>query len=243
MASQTSKKPKPVCVVDTNEAAVNRSICRELEKVGFLAVKENHPVGDYMLYGEKKNLIIERKSADDFIKSIADRRLIDQCLGLVNVENAEPRILLEGSLGEVLSKKNPRGRRYRRRWKPQSIYGMIISVVESWGIPIHIVNHRRDVPMYLWMLQQNISRQKKPQMYPLRMGKAPRSLDARARRIVEGFPKVGPVLADGLLKEFGSLKGVILNADDATKVRLLGPKKRGDMVKIINHKYRGIGKK
>ncbi|MCS7123557.1 MAG: ERCC4 domain-containing protein, partial [Candidatus Aenigmarchaeota archaeon] len=47
-----------------------------LEKFGFKIVKENLEVGDFVL---SKDVCIERKSYDDFVNSILDKRIFTQC--------------------------------------------------------------------------------------------------------------------------------------------------------------------
>jgi len=91
-------------VVDSREYSKNQKIAEALKKEGISIEVQPLKVGDYFLICERRNVIIERKTVWDYVHSVGSRRMIDQLLMLSSVENAEPRILIEGSIGLIVER-------------------------------------------------------------------------------------------------------------------------------------------
>ncbi|MGI0007946.1 MAG: ERCC4 domain-containing protein, partial [Nitrosotalea sp.] len=68
-----------------------------IKQIGVKVETMNLPVGDYIVAPET---IVERKSVSDFISSVFDGRLFDQCSRLK--EHFEhPAIIIEGNVDEI----------------------------------------------------------------------------------------------------------------------------------------------
>ncbi len=77
--------------------------------------------GDYIINNQ---IIIERKSAADFIQSLLSGRLFSQCSRLVRM-GMQPLILLEGNLFET-----------DHQIDRKALKGALLSVSASWRIPV-----------------------------------------------------------------------------------------------------------
>lgn len=93
--------------------------------------------GDYILNNE---LVIERKSAVDFIQSLVSGRLFNQCSRMVRL-GMQPLILLEGNLYET-----------DHRIDPKALKGALLAVSASWRIPVIHSKDKVDTAELLYML-------------------------------------------------------------------------------------------
>lgn len=216
-------------VVDSKEASKNASIVDALKNMGINIEVQPLPVGDYFLIGQRKNIIIERKTVWDYVHSIGSRRLIEQIMRLVTAENAEPRILLEGSLAAITKFSN---------WSPKGTVGNILSVIEDWRIPIYVVPSKKWTPILLERLHAKIGKPKEEKIYPLRVKPKAETIDEQIRCVVEGFPGVSATLAHNILVHFKTIKNLALaSIDDLMEVPKIGKKKAEKIWKIIHTKY------
>lgn len=151
--------------------------------------------GDYILNNE---IIVERKSADDFILSIISGRLFAQCARIRN-SHFRPFLLLEGNPKET-------GHNIDQR----AVIGAIISVMASWQIPvINAVNHDESATMLFILGTQTLR-----SINILRLiGNKPKKLKSHRLRFLQGLPDIGPVIANRLYEHFGSIQAII-NAND-----------------------------
>src|SRR5574340_515748 len=93
-----------------------------LKKVGVKVELKNLPIGDYIVASET---VVERKSIHDFISSVFDGRLFDQCNRLKeHYEN--PAIIVEGNIDEI----------DKITENPLVFYGAISAVALDFKIPV-----------------------------------------------------------------------------------------------------------
>ena len=93
-----------------------------LREVGVKVEMTNLPIGDYIVAPET---VVERKSVYDFISSVFDGRLFDQCNRLK--EHFEhPTIIIEGNLDKI----------DQITENPLVFYGSVSSVVLDFKIPV-----------------------------------------------------------------------------------------------------------
>lgn len=85
-------------MVDSNEASRHADRIKVLETVGNVEVHQLE-VGDYLVNGKDRKILIERKSYADFRQSLLDGRLFAQlqALSASKEQGFEPYILLEAS--------------------------------------------------------------------------------------------------------------------------------------------------
>ncbi len=93
-----------------------------LKEIGVKVEMKNLPIGDYIVASET---VVERKSIHDFISSVFDGRLFDQCNRLK--EHFEhPAIIIEGDTDEI----------NQITENPLVFYGAISSVALDFKIPV-----------------------------------------------------------------------------------------------------------
>lgn len=156
------------------------------------------PFGDYVI---NDTVVIERKTARDFLVSIIDGRLFSQ-LSTLKKHCPCPIVLIEG---------NP----YRTDidMDPAAIKGALLSAEVIWYVPVVFTRSREDTVETLMM----IGRQDEAHsdVVPLRGGYRPKRLKSRQLYILQGLPKVGPTIAKRLLSHFGCVANVMSASTEA----------------------------
>lgn len=148
-------------------------------------------LGDYRM---NEQLIIERKSAEDFIQSMVSNRLFAQCANLVK-SGFPSFLLLEG---------NPY--KTRHQINRMAIKGALLSVMTSWHIPVIYSADKEDTVAQLLI----IGRQMLPESSLVRLsGYKPKRLKNHRLKFLQGLPNVGPKLAHRLFAHFGSIEAVV----------------------------------
>lgn len=151
--------------------------------------------GDYVI---NDSITIERKTAHDFIVSIIDGRLFGQ-LSNLKKHCGSPVLLIEG---------NP----YKTDIKmdPEAIKGALVSAQVAWYIPtIYSRSKEESVKMFIMIGRQDEANK---DVVPLRGAYRPKRLKSRQLFILQGLPKIGPIIAKRLMDRFKSVRNV-MNAD------------------------------
>ncbi len=213
-------------IIDHRERS--SSVIPELVSLGADVEVRHLPIADYLINEE---IALERKTVNDFTKSIIDRRLIDQ-LEHLKENYSKPLLLIEGLSEEDL---------YRPSQHPNinenAVRGMILSVITDFGIPIIFTKDYKDTAKYLFLLAK---RQDKPSKeFGLAVKRKAYTLQQQQQIIVEGFPGVGPNLAKNMLRHFKNIKSII-NADvkELTKVEKIGKKKAENIMNLVQSDYK-----
>lgn len=185
---------------------------------GFDVQVDTLSFGDYLIGNE---LMVERKTANDFILSIIDGRLFSQVASLKK-HCRSPLLLIEGNPFATELKMDPR-----------AIRGAILSVQATWYMPTIYSKNPEDTCLVFETLYNQVMAEK--EALTLRHGYRPKRLKSRQLFIVQGLPGVGPVMAKRLLDKFGSVKN-ILNASEEglLAVEGVGPKMVEQILKTIS---------
>jgi DNA excision repair protein ERCC-4 len=193
-------------------------ILKELgAKVKFSQLK----TGDYLLNNE---IIVERKSREDFILSLIQGRLFSQCSRLKNTTYHQI-LLIEG---------NPY--KTAHNIDRQAIKGALLSVSMSWQIPIIYSSDISDTAQMLIMATKQLLNEK---LAFRRCGYKPKTFRKKAIYFLQGLPSVGPKLAIALLDRFGSLENVILaTTDELLETNGLGKEKVKKIREFLGWQYK-----
>lgn len=153
------------------------------------------PVGDVEI---GPRVIVERKTADDFITSILDQRLFAQCWSLVGV-GRRPLLIVEGRDGAPFL-----------RVPPRHLRGALLAVTVSYRVPLLRTDDVEETALTLAQLaereQRSLARRlDRPVPTPGRV----------AVDILGSIPGVGDLRARRLIDRFGSLAAVVTAEDDA----------------------------
>jgi len=158
-----------------------------LRAVGVNIELKNLPVGDYIVAPET---IVERKSIQDFISSVFDGRLFDQCNRLK--EHFEhPVILMEGNVDQIENITE----------NPLVFYGAISSVVLDFKIPIIPTSSASHTAKLLIAM---CTRQENKTGPFLKKIKKSDDLQKQQLSVLCSLPGVGEKLATRMLERFGS---------------------------------------
>jgi len=204
----------PKIVVDSREAVAVPKIVAGLRDMGVMVRVEMLEAGDYYILGEKP-VLVERKHVTDLVGSVRTRRLWSELDGIKRAE-AEPVLLVEGSLALIEKFTN---------WNPKSIVGVMNSIILEWNVPVVTVPSQRWTVIYLASLAEDLSREKKAKIYPLRVKEKAEKPEDYARMVVEGLPNVSGQRAISLLKHFRTVRNIAnASVEELAEVEGIGRK-------------------
>lgn len=189
-----------------------------LKQIGVKVEMMNLPVGDYIVAPET---IVERKSISDFISSVFDGRLFDQCNRLK--EHFEhPCIIIEGNVDEIDTITE----------NPLVFYGAMSSVVLDFKIPViptPTASHTAKLLVSMCARQGTI---KGPFLKKIRKSG---DLKQQQLSILCSLPGVGEKLATRMLEKFGSTSNS-LNASyvELSKISGMGEARAQKIRKILD---------
>ncbi len=181
-------------------------------------------VGDFVV---GPDVVIERKTVEDFLQSLIDGRLMGQLLNMSNAY-ARPVMLLEGNPSDLFTLRNVH---------ENAIIGMMSTIAVTYRIPILFTKDAKESAKFVYSIAKKEQLGKNSEIR-LRMGRKGLSLHEQQRFLVEGLPNIGPGAALELLKHFGTIQN-IMNADEKElqEVANIGPKKAQALHKVIRSKY------
>lgn len=213
------KEELPVVFADTREG--NSKVIRHLSEMEIDVKVQAMAVGDYQVSDE---VVIERKTAKDFVDSIVDKRLFKQARSLME-EFKRPLIILEGD------------DLYNGMINPNAIRGSIASIALDFGISIIPTRNAQDTAA---MIKRIAIREQSGEKTPIqiRTDKKPVNLWEQQLFIIESLPNIGPVNAKNLLGHFGTVANII-NASESQlqEVEGIGKKTAANIRKVVDSKY------
>lgn len=213
------KEELPVVFADTREG--NSKVIRHLSEMEIDVKVQAMAVGDYQVSDE---VVIERKTAKDFVDSIVDKRLFKQARSLME-EFKRPLIILEGD------------DLYNGMINPNAIRGSIASIALDFGISIIPTRNAQDTAA---MIKRIAIREQSGEKTPIqiRTDKKPVNLWEQQLFIIESLPNIGPVNAKNLLEHFGTVANII-NASESQlqEVEGIGKKTAVNIRKVVDSKY------
>lgn len=213
------KEELPVVFADTREG--NSKVIRHLSEMEIDVKVQAMAVGDYQVSDE---VVIERKTAKDFVDSIVDKRLFKQARSLME-EFKRPLIILEGD------------DLYNGMINPNAIRGSIASIALDFGISIIPTINAQDTAA---MIKRIAIREQSGEKTPIqiRTDKKPVNLWEQQLFIIESLPNIGPVNAKNLLEHFGTVANII-NASESQlqEVEGIGKKTAANIRKVVDSKY------
>lgn len=174
--------------------------------------------GDYVINDQ---LVVERKSAEDFIQSIFDNRLFDQCHRLKQ-NPLRSIMIIEGNPYQT-----------KHNIDKQAVKGALLSILANWQIPVMFSKEKKDTTEILFMLGKQsvkdncfITRNKSFKT---------KKIDHQKLRFLQGLPSIGPNLANRLFDTFGNLESVITASfEDLIKIKGIGKKGAKKIREFVN---------
>jgi len=216
-------KNELLVIVDSRER--NSSVAKELNDRGVLTKIKQIEVGDYVLTDD---IVIERKTVDDFLQSIIDGRLYNQ-LNKMSSNYSSPMILVEGNQDELFTLRNIHR---------NAIIGTLTTIALKYRIPIIFTKNSAETAEYIYVTAKR-EQLKSGSDIRLRVGRKGLTISEQQRFIVESLPSVGSTLAIALLEKFGSIDKIVNATEkDLQQVEKLGPKKAKQIIKIFKSVYK-----
>jgi len=217
-------------IIDNREN--NQQIIRELVKQNIDIEKKQLVSADFIIQSKTAdNKIIEvgveRKSNNDFLNSIIDKRIIQQLIVLK--ENFSfPLLIIEGS--ENIYK--------IRNFHPNAIRGMLTAIAIDFQIPIIYTKSYRDTASFLSIIAKRLENPRRA--ISLLKKRKPLTIKEQQEYIIESFPGIGPTLSKSLLKQFNTIKDIInATEEELVKIEKIGPKKTKKIKEVIDKNYNG----
>lgn len=210
------KTEKKKVIIDYREK--NSLVFIYLKKLGFEIEFKELKVGDYIV----KNVVIERKTIQDFKSSMINGHLAKQIEELKQYE--KKLLIIEGiSEQEIYTDENI-------GINANAIRGFLLSIVLKHKISIIYTRNAEDTARFIDVLSR-----KKEKEHPLNAKKKTLNKKEQLQLVIESFPGIGPKKSKELLKKFGSIQNII-NAPLENLEKILG-KNAKTIVEIINRKY------
>ncbi len=187
---------KPKITIDIHEK--NSLVISELKysnqvEIEIMPLK----IGDYLI----SNIMIERKTINDFILSMINKRLKEQ---IRQMQEYEKRLLIiEGSIDEIKNSKI----------NPNALKACILSILIN-QLPIIFTKDYKETSEYLILLAKQ---QLKKPMETSMHSRIPKTIEKQKQYILEAFPNIGPQTSKKLLEKFHSLKNIFNAEEDELK--------------------------
>lgn len=191
-----------------------------MKGLGAEAEESTLNVADFVC---SERVAVERKTRDDFEKSVIDGRLFEQ---LKRLTESYPRVvvIVEGEGGAGILQK-------------ESLMGAYSAVLADFGASLFFTrNAEKTAELVFFIAKHEQLAEKKP----LRVTGARKGLTLaqNQKAIIEMLPMIGPKIADSLLEHFGSVWGVFnASEEELLKVEGLGAKRARVIRNTIDGKY------
>ncbi|NQU85667.1 MAG: hypothetical protein HQ541_07900 [Mariniphaga sp.] len=149
------------------------------------------PAGDYLI---NESILVERKTKDDFVLSLINNRLFNQCSKLKrSLKNLL--FIIEG---------NPYKTSHNISY--QSVKGALLSISLAWQIPIVFSKDKDDTSEILISAGKQMLQDKIPVLRKSYKPKKPRN---QQLYFLQGLPSIGPLLAIRFIEYFRSIDKII----------------------------------
>ncbi|WP_456472613.1 DEAD/DEAH box helicase [Methanocaldococcus sp.] len=213
--NEKKEEKKIKIIVDVREKGMAKLLSEKRAKVELKTLE----LGDYIV---SDRTIIERKTAEDFVSSIIDKRLFNQIKDLSRVER--PILIIEGdNFGRI---------------HENAIKGAILSIILDYRVPIIFTKDKEETADYIIKIAEREQLKERRQV-AIRYGKTAMSLEERQRFIVESLPDVGGALADRLLKHFKTVERVFTASEkELKKVEGVGEERAKKIREVLTAEYK-----
>jgi Fanconi anemia group M protein len=207
-------------VVDTRE--LSSSVVRELLSLGIISKPRRLEVGDYIL---SSRVCVERKTTEDFLRSIIDGRLFEQAIALKR-SYARPVILVEGD--SLYTSRN---------LSPQAIRGALASIAVDLGIPVFFTASEAESAALIAAIARR-EQQEGERYVEVRGEKRAFTLQEHQEFLVAGLPHINTTLARRLLREFGSVERVFkASKEELMRIHGIGEKIAEEIRRVVTSPY------
>lgn len=216
---QFSEK-SPTIRVDDRETSSR--VVEILSNTGAALQLGRLPSGDYAI-GDR--IIIERKTARDFVDTLVERDLLGQ-LRVLAGSAPRPVLIIEG--GDLYT---------MRDIHPNAIRGTLAAIAVDLGISILFTKDEEDTAQMILVLTRREEGGDRERSLPAkRVGHSPRE---QQELVVASFPDIGLKNARFLLDHFGSIRAVVnASEEELLEVKGIGGQRSKTIHELSNRQYR-----
>jgi Fanconi anemia group M protein len=220
---KSEKKMEFEIIVDHRETS--STLVKELVSAGFKITLEQLSIADYCI-GER--IYVERKTCQDFSKSIIDGRLFKEVSELK--QNATHSLLvIEGEDLYTAS-----------TLRPEAIRAAFVSILIDFSLPIIWTKNGKETDQFFTTIaRRELEKTQGKKSVRTRIEKAPEKISQTQEYIVAGLPGIDTVRAKNLLQNFQTIEN-IFTADEEELVETegIGKKLALRIRKILTEPYR-----
>ncbi len=191
--AQQIRENLPTVYVDTRELA---QFVDKLRHRGALVEVKQLDIGDFVVSDE---IVIERKTIDDFVKSVYDGRLFKQISNMTN-KYPRPILIIQGERKDLSG------------IGESAFYGAVASVVSDFKVPVFFAPSERDLVEMIYHIARREQIEKKKEA-KIREGRKPMTLADTQRYVVSGIPGVSAVLADRGLSKMSTVEKLFSSSE------------------------------
>ena len=201
------------------------SVIDRLFKNGINVKVGQLKAGDFII---SEDVGVERKTTDDFVNSLVDKRLFEQAQKLKQ-NFVRPLYIIEGNFENLFSVRNV---------DSKAILGALTSLILDWQVPLLFSRNPEETADIITNLakREQIDNKK---LVSVRSGQKPKILTEQQQYFIEGLPNIGPTAARNLLKHFTTPKN-ILNAsiEELKEVEGIGKILAEQIRKLLDENYK-----
>ncbi|HJK56058.1 MAG TPA: helix-hairpin-helix domain-containing protein, partial [Methanocorpusculum sp.] len=215
---------RPAVVVDNRE--MSSKVAEHLSNFGAKITLAALPVGDYAI-GDR--VLVERKTAQDFVDTLVDRDLFGQIRGLAESASRPVLIIEGGSIADLYE---------LRSIHPNAIRNTLASIAVDYDVSILFTRDAEETAGMLYAFARRELGEAKSER-SFHRHKSARSGREELEYILTAVPEVGPKAAREILSAFGTLRAVFsASEEELMRIKGVGEKTAGGIVETAMRQYR-----
>lgn len=180
----------------------------------------NLNAGDYQIHN---TIIIERKTAQDFIRSLTHQELFNQCKKLKQ-SGFPVLMIIEGNPLKTSSE-----------IKTKAVKGTLLAITGCWQIPVFYTSSKQETAKTILRLSQNEIVSKRA---PIARKAKPKHLVNKQLFFLQGLPGISKILSYDLLKEFKTIeKLLVADIKSLQKIRGIGKTKAQNIYNFLHKEF------
>ena len=209
----------PAIRIDDRETS--SKVVEELSGMGAAIRLERLPQGDYAI-GDR--ILVERKTARDFVDTLINRDLLGQAKALADAV-PRPVMVIEG--GDIYT---------QRDMNPNALRGVLAALAIDMGITLLFTRDELETARMLFVIAKREERERgERKTHP---HKSFKSAKDEQEYIVSAFPEIGMKNARLLLAHFGSIQGIAnASSEELVAVKGIGEKTGGKIFELCRRRY------
>ncbi len=214
-----------VLYIDDREK--NSRVPRILKNMGIPIITSRLQIGDYAIGRETG---IERKTVNDFINSILDKRLFEQAKYMLNAYKKSI-FLIEGDFDSVLK---------YRKIKYSQIYGAFIALIEM-NVQLMFTKNSEQSALFLYTLFNRYKKEKRRgyiSPVKIRVVKNNISIHNIQLNLIASLPGISIEFAEKILKHFKTPRRFFkATSDELRRIKGLGDKRIKKIIEVLDTVY------